>query len=331
MARNGSGTYTAPVNSVNPAVIATTIDQDDFNTMLDDLETALTESVARDGQTTTTAVVPFASGVKTDTIVENTSNSGVTVDGVILKDSNVTLNDTLIFDTGTSYTVQDSNGNEALIVGAVADAVNEITTENAVTGEAPEIQATGGDTNIGLDVITKGTGNFQINGVDTFAGPILGTEVDATNGGADDLTEVDFTSIPAWVKEIKFQFISFSTNGVSVPTLQLGTSGTPETSGYTSRASNITTTASTGAASNGFIVAQSVGADTVLHGFVTLALEDATNNTWVISGGLAFANFTAQSLTSGSKALAGTLDMIRLTTGNGTDLFDGGNVNILYS
>lgn len=33
---------------------------------------------------------------------------------------------------------------------------------------------------------------------------------------------------------------------------------------------------------------------------------------------------------AGHKALAGTLDSIRLTTVNGTDTFDAGAVNILY-
>lgn len=44
MARS-SGTYTAPVNSVNPAVSGTAILSADFNEFLDDVETALTESV----------------------------------------------------------------------------------------------------------------------------------------------------------------------------------------------------------------------------------------------------------------------------------------------
>lgn len=52
----------------------------------------------------------------------------------------------------------DSNGNEVTSYTGVASAVNEITFENAVTTEAPEIQATGDDTNIDLDLVPKGTG-----------------------------------------------------------------------------------------------------------------------------------------------------------------------------
>ena len=32
----------------------------------------------------------------------------------------------------------------------------------------------------------------------------------------------------------------------------------------------------------------------------------------------------------GAKALAGTLNMVRITTVNGTDTFDAGSINILY-
>lgn len=154
MARNGSGTYTAPANSVNPAVATTTIDDTDFNTLIDDLETALTESIARDGQTTTTAVVPFASGVKTDTVVENSANTGVTVDGVLLKDSTVK--------TGT---IVDTNSNEALILGTTASAVNEITITNSATGNAVSVAATGDDTNISINWVPKGNGVMQAGGI----------------------------------------------------------------------------------------------------------------------------------------------------------------------
>ena len=48
MARS-SGTYTAPSNSFNPAVEGAEIDEGDWNTLLDDIETALTESVYTSG------------------------------------------------------------------------------------------------------------------------------------------------------------------------------------------------------------------------------------------------------------------------------------------
>lgn len=62
MPRSG-GTYTPPSNSWNPAVDETAIDPDDWGETLDDLAEALTGSVAKDGQTATTAVIPFALGI----------------------------------------------------------------------------------------------------------------------------------------------------------------------------------------------------------------------------------------------------------------------------
>lgn len=59
--RNGSGTYTAPSNSWNPVISGTAIDSSDFNDLLDDLETGITNSIAKDGQTTITADLPMSS------------------------------------------------------------------------------------------------------------------------------------------------------------------------------------------------------------------------------------------------------------------------------
>ena len=89
MARNGSGAYTIPAGSLNPAVSGTTIDSSDWNDFIDDLETALSGSIAANGETPTTAVIPFASGIKSDTIAEKTSNTGVTIDGVLIKDGRI--------------------------------------------------------------------------------------------------------------------------------------------------------------------------------------------------------------------------------------------------
>jgi len=54
--------------------------------------------------------------------------------------------------------IADANGNEMLIFDTTASAVNEITFVNAATTTAPQIQATGGDTNIDLLLVPKGTG-----------------------------------------------------------------------------------------------------------------------------------------------------------------------------
>jgi hypothetical protein len=81
--------------------------------------------------------------------------------------------------------IDDTNGNELIGVTATASAVNEITVANAATGNNPVISATGTDTNIGVTLTPKGTGNAVLtsgnlvvangNGIDFSATPGTGT------------------------------------------------------------------------------------------------------------------------------------------------------------
>jgi len=66
----------------------------------------------------------------------------------------------------------DVNGNalgdgtlELLKFEETGSAVNELTVKNNITANAPELQATGDDTDISLNLVSKGTGNILINGV----------------------------------------------------------------------------------------------------------------------------------------------------------------------
>lgn len=74
MARS-SGTYTAPSNNFNPAVQGETLDPDDWNTTIQDLEDALTESVYTAGLGSTDNVVPRTDGTDTKKL----QGSGVSI------------------------------------------------------------------------------------------------------------------------------------------------------------------------------------------------------------------------------------------------------------
>lgn len=63
MPRNGSGTFVPPTNSWNPAIDGTPIQSSAWASQLTDLSAALTQSISRDGQTTTTANIPFGQGI----------------------------------------------------------------------------------------------------------------------------------------------------------------------------------------------------------------------------------------------------------------------------
>lgn len=62
MSFNGSGTFVIN-SSGNPVVTGTTISSTWANALTADLATGLSTCVTKDGQTTTTAIVPFAAGI----------------------------------------------------------------------------------------------------------------------------------------------------------------------------------------------------------------------------------------------------------------------------
>ncbi|CAB5238405.1 hypothetical protein UFOVP162_45 [uncultured Caudovirales phage] len=148
-----------------------------------------------------------------------------------------------------------------------------------------------------------------------------GTAVASTSG-----TSIDFTSIPSWVKRITVMLTGVSTNGTSNPLIQIGTSGTPTTSGYLGSANN-----ASGASyvnyTTGFGIA-SGNATNLVHG--AMVLYSVTGNTWIASHSVGVSGGTAASCGGGSVTLGGTLNMVRITTVNGTDTFDAGSINILY-
>ena len=77
--------------------------------------------------------------------------------------SNKTLTAPRFADNGF---IADANGNEMIIFDTVASSVNELTIGNAATGTNPFIAASGGGTNISINLIPKGTGQVQSNGID---------------------------------------------------------------------------------------------------------------------------------------------------------------------
>ncbi len=68
--------------------------------------------------------------------------------------------------------ILDSSNNEFLKFSKTATAVNEITIANAAVGTSPVISATGGDTNIGINFQTKGTGSYGLLGTATQRGQL---------------------------------------------------------------------------------------------------------------------------------------------------------------
>jgi hypothetical protein len=58
--------------------------------------------------------------------------------------------------------INDTNNNEVFKITATGSAVNEFTVANAATGAGPTLSATGGDTNIDINITPKGTGSTVV-------------------------------------------------------------------------------------------------------------------------------------------------------------------------
>jgi hypothetical protein len=149
-----------------------------------------------------------------------------------------------------------------------------------------------------------------------------GTAVASTSG-----TAITFTGIPSTAKRITVMFNGVSTNGSSIPQIQVG-SGSVSTSGYSAQAWRAG--GGGGVVTSGFQVNTSTSASDVVAGTAILTL--ISGNIWICSGTLTYTNATSVGAVFNgvSPSLSGALDRVVITTVNGTDTFDAGSVNIFW-
>jgi hypothetical protein len=81
---------------------------------------------------------------------------------------------------GTS--ILDTNGNELFKLTATSSAVNELTLANAATGNKPTLTASGGDTNISVAILPKGSGQVIIDNLTFPAADGSANQILVTNG-----------------------------------------------------------------------------------------------------------------------------------------------------
>lgn len=149
-------------------------------------------------------------------------------------------------------------------------------------------------------------------------------------------TSIDFTGIPSWAKKITVMFSGVSTSGTSPVQVQLGTSGGFTVLGYAGQGDtfNTSSTASSvftvSANSTGFKLegASFNSAANIRYGSATLL--NITTNTWGVQSYMSLSTIGTTCAGTGSVTLSGILDRIRVTTVNGTDTFDAGQINVLY-
>jgi hypothetical protein len=167
MSYNGSGTF--QINSTGqPVVSGTVISSTAFNALTADLATGLSTAITKDGQTATTARIPFAQGINSTLVTDSTSTT-----------------------TGSIITAGGAGVAKALFVGTTANVAGAVTLQSTlgVTGittfSAQPIfssltasSAVATDASKGLVSVTNtGTGNNVLATSPTLTGTIAGASL----------------------------------------------------------------------------------------------------------------------------------------------------------
>ena len=190
MSYNGSGTFQINTSG-QPVVTGTSISSTAFNALTADLATGLSTAITKDGQTTTTARIPFALGINSTLVTDatnTTSGSIITAGGVgiakalyVGTTANVagvaTLTSNPVLSAGTANGVAYLNGSKVLTTGSalVFDGTNLGVGTSSPVGDANRVvavAAAGGagffmyDTNQG-STVTDGA-NIQVAGTNFY-------------------------------------------------------------------------------------------------------------------------------------------------------------------
>ncbi len=100
---------------------------------------------------------------KTLSAIPTATNSVLVTSGIGVPSVSSTLPSGLTIPSPKMSIINDTNGNEVLLLTPVASAVNFIKITNQAIGQAPNIQANGADTDIQLDIQSKGVGEITLS------------------------------------------------------------------------------------------------------------------------------------------------------------------------
>ena len=351
MSYNGSGTF--QINSTGqPVVGGTIISSSTFNALTTDLATGLTTAITKDGQTTTTARIPFAQGINSTLVTDASSVST----GSIFTAGGVGIAKKLY--VGTDANIAGTLGVTGVATFSAAPIYSSLTASSAVATDASKALVSVTNTGTGSNVLatsptittaTLASANLTTaltlagaagnsgqvltsagSGLPTWVTPsggyTLGTPVATTSG-----TIISFTGIPSGVKQVVVSFKNVSSNSTGNLSIQLGTSAGIRTTGYESSALGIkSSTTDVEGSTTLFVVTGSKPANIFVWGSVTFTLENSSNNTWVSSGTIITdtANIIIANISGGYVDLPGVLTQLRVQSLG--DTFDSGEINIAY-
>lgn len=282
-------------------------------------------------------ITPDATGI----LQLNTGSGAGTAALTLDTSQNATLAGTLNSGAITSSGAIVSSGTITSSTGALYPLVSATAVSTATTSFTASIAGTT------MTVTAVGSGVIAVGQVITGTGVTAGTTILAQLTGSAGSTGtytvsasqtvtsttitiigLDFYNIPSTAKRITVMFDGVSTNGASNVILQLGDSGGIENTGYVGSHTALSASAvSTVSNTTHFTVCSQASAADIFSGLATISL--LSGNTWAASGTTGSA-VPRGTIFGGSKTLSATLDRVRITSGNGTDNFDAGSINIMW-
>ena len=216
-----------------------------------------------------------------------------------------TLKTTIIQEpsSATANITLDASGNVAIGGSATAGGVGLVTTSGSQT--------------LTNKTLTSPTINTPVMG-----GSVITSQAQVAASG----TSITFSGIPSWVKRITVLFTEVSTSGTSPVLVQLST-GTVVTSGYASTsASTASTNIATAFSGSGFNINSILAANNITG---SMRIELTTTNSWISSHAVKLSG-TGAAFGGGLGNVPSSVTAVRITTVNGTDTFDVGNISITY-
>lgn len=323
----------------NPVVTGTTISSTWGNNTLSDIATGLSTCMLKNGTQTMTANLPMAGFKVTGLGAATTAGDALRYEQLInvyLPLAGGTLVGDLLFtdnlyDIGKSAATRPRDGffSRNFVIGGTLNVTGHVTlegiTSTGATGSGLLVFGTSPTLTtaiLGSSTATTQTAGDNSTKVATTAyvdsRPVEGTPTATTSG-----TTKDFT-VPTTVKRITIMFKAVSTNGTSNYLIQIGPSGTPETTTYISAVQGTTTS------SAGFLLTgASVAAADLASGMVILCRENSSTNSWAYLSHIYLVTSNVVNTGAGYKSCAGAINTVRVTTVSG-DTFDAGEVNITY-
>jgi hypothetical protein len=171
---NGSGTFQINTSG-QPVVAGTVISSTAFNALTADLATGLSTAITKDGQTATTARIPFAAGISSTLVTDSSSVST----GSIITAGGVGIAKALY--VGTNANVAGTLGVTGVATFSAAPIYSSLTASSAVATDASKAL---------VSVTNTGTGNNVLATSPTLVTPILGTPA---SGSLVNCTDTNYT------------------------------------------------------------------------------------------------------------------------------------------